>query len=234
MITGKAEIIRSSDALDAAEKAADIFSSAAMQSFESGKIFTVAFSGGKTPLPFFKVLLHRKLDWSRIAVFQVDERFVPQDSEDNNFRMLYENLLSQTGSPDSLIFRMKTEFPDPDSAAAEYEKHLKDFFAGVEPPVFDFIHLGMGDDGHTASLFPDSPLLDDTVKLISGTMPPEISKPAVRRITMTYKLINAARHRLFLVSGKAALGAKAAVLPELWKQRFPAAGIEKSNTTWVL
>jgi len=159
---------------------------------------TVALSGGSTPRTLFRVLASGyadHIDWSRVTVFQVDERMVPPDHIDSNWRMIREELLSKVRVGEAC--RMRAEQP---AAAEEYEKLVRDHAESGDDsiPQIDIVLLGMGKDGHTASLFPQSPALDESQKLVVRTEAPSLG---TERITLTFPLINVARHKFFLVRG---------------------------------
>ena len=165
-----------------------------------GKVFTIALSGGSSPVRFYELLAEEKIDWSMVKVFLVDERKVPADHNHSNFRMIQEALLSRINIPEVNIFSLKTEINSVSKCAAEYEERIRKVF-GDEYPVFDLIVLGVGPDGHTASLFPgeDHSLEQDSIFIF--TFAPtrfDVSE----RLTMTLSLINSANRRIFVISGK--------------------------------
>ncbi len=165
--------------------------------------FLVALSGGSTPRALHQALVAHYRDlipWERVQVFWSDERCVPPDDPESNYRMARETLLEQVPLPADNIHRMPGERSDYDAAAADYEVEMRHVF-GVPPDVllrFDLILLGMGPDGHTASLFPGSPALHETSRLV---VPNQGPKPPPQRLTFTYPLINSARQIMFLVAG---------------------------------
>lgn len=166
--------------------------------------FLVALSGGNTPRVFHQQLVQHYRDlipWERVQFFWSDERCVPPDHPDSNYRMAVETLLSQIKVPAENIHRMPGERADYDAAAANYEAELRQVF-GLPPDVllrFDLILLGMGSDGHTASLFPGSAALHEQQKLVAANFAPKLN---AHRLTFTYPLINAARQIMFLVAGQ--------------------------------
>lgn len=172
--------------------------------------FTVALSGGSTP----RLLLREaasappgSLPWDKIHLFWGDERTVPPAHPDSNFHMVQEELLSHVAVPAANIHRMRGEDPDPAAAAADYEVDLRGFFA-LQPralPRFDLVFLGLGVDGHTASLFPGSAALTEPGRLVVA---PWIDRLKTRRLTLTARVLNHAACVVFLVSG----GEKAATL----------------------
>ena len=160
-----------------------------------------------------------------------DERCVAPDHEDSNYRVAKETLIDPSGIPAGNVFRMRGEI-DPETAAREYEDMLRAFAGRLGEPRYahDLLLLGLGEDGHTASLFPGSPALDETTREVLPVIGP---KPPPQRLSMTFPLINAAHHVLFLVpqADKRAI-AEAAVAGD---QRYPASRVHGQEcTTWLL
>ena len=185
--------------------AADEFLRAAHAAIEQRARFTVALSGGSTPKTIFGLLAadeangRDKLPWDKIHVFFGDERHVPPDHPDSNYRMASEALLSKVPIPPANIHRVRAEL-DAARAAVEYESELTSVFdsrAG-KVPRFDLILLGMGPDGHTASLFPGSTALQERAALVTANW---VEKFKSHRITFTYPLLNAAGEVLFVAGG---------------------------------
>jgi 6-phosphogluconolactonase len=176
--------------------------------------FTVALSGGSTPKALYSLLAanYATFAWDRIFLFFGDERHVPPTDPESNYRMVNESLLSKIDIPSTNVYRVRAENPDADAAAADYEKQLKGFFEiearvqnGVqnggqnkEFPRFDLILLGMGPDGHTASLFPDSAALNEQQRLVVANW---VAKFNTHRITFTFPVLNNAAEVLFLAAG---------------------------------
>jgi len=197
---------------------------------------SVALSGGETPRAVYRQLagpeLSRSIDWSRIHVFFGDERLVPPGHPQSNFSMARQELLSQVAIPEENVNRIRGELSG-DDAVKDYRSRLLAFF-GDKRPRFDLILLGLGGDGHTASLFPDSPALDverETVAAAISPVPPE------RRVTLALPVINNAREILFLVSGEN----KAAIVREvlgadLPAKKLPAAMVKpaRGDLVWLL
>ncbi len=167
--------------------------------------FLLAVSGGHTPWQMLRVFAQQGLPWDKIHVFQVDERVAPAGHPDRNLTHLRESLLANCPLPEANLHAMPVEEPDLDRAAAEYARTLAEV-AG-SPPVLDVIHLGLGPDGHTASLVPGDPVLDVTDRDVAVTGVYQ----GRRRMTVTYPLLNRARNILWLVTG----ANKADVLPRL-------------------
>lgn len=158
--------------------------------------FMLALSGGSTPRAAYVRLAtnHPELDWQRTHVFWSDERCVPPDEPRNNYRMAREALLDRVPIPQAHVHRIRGE-ADPVQAAAEYERELNG--AGAEPLALDLVLLGLGEDGHTASLFPGQPAVHETVHHVLAVPGPD----GLRRITLTPPILNAARRVTFVVSG---------------------------------
>jgi 6-phosphogluconolactonase len=160
---------------------------------------TLALSGGSTPKPLYELLAKADLPWDKLYVFWGDERYVPHDHEKSNARMAREAWLNHVPIPADNIFPMPTGANDPAADALTYEQTLKNFFqsSSAEFPALDFVLQGMGDDGHTASLFPKTPALAVRDRLVTvGNLGDE------PRITLTVPMINQGRHVVFLVSGE--------------------------------
>lgn len=163
--------------------------------------FTVALSGGSTPKRLYGLLATKpNISWDKIYVFWGDERHVPPDHPESNYRMVYEALLSKVPVPSENIFRIHAEEQNATTAALQYEQTLKDFFhlSPGEFPRFDLILLGMGPDGHTASLFPGSPALSERQHLVVAN---PVEKFHTARLTLTFPVLNAAATVMFLASG---------------------------------
>jgi 6-phosphogluconolactonase len=182
--------------------------------------FTIALSGGSTPRNLYTLIAANAsttLPWDQMFFFWGDERHVPPDSPDSNYRMAKEALLSKIPIPAANIFPIPAENPDASAAAETYEQTLQKFFAVApgEFPRFDLILLGMGPDGHTASLFPETAALQEKSRLVVANW---VEKLGSSRITFTLPLLNAARCVAFLVSG----ADKAAALHEVLEGNAPA------------
>jgi 6-phosphogluconolactonase len=199
--------------------------------------YSIALSGGSTPLLLFRYLSENfaeRIDWERLLIFWGDERCVPPDSDESNFKMAYENLLQNVPIPETNIFRIRGE-EDPKEEARLYSDLVRaniSFFNEV--PQFDLILLGLGNDGHTASVFPDSIRLFDSYSLFDVSVKPDTKQ---KRITATGRLINNALKVLFIVTGKdkAETVAKIIEKKEGWEQ-FPAARVKPvlGQLIWML
>ncbi|MCF7972652.1 MAG: 6-phosphogluconolactonase [Phycisphaerae bacterium] len=188
---------------DLAQAAASLFVQAAHRALDAKGQFRVALSGGRTPRLLFERLTSceqaRALPWSRCHLFWVDERYVPVTDPASNYKMANEFLLEPLGIPQANIHRMPTELPL-DEAVAQYESTLQTVFSILpgEVPQFDLIQLGMGPDGHTASLFPHA-YEPHTEKLVAWTVPPDAPH---QRITLTPHVLQAASEFMVLLTGK--------------------------------
>ncbi|MFP4250769.1 MAG: 6-phosphogluconolactonase [Armatimonadota bacterium] len=166
---------------------------------------TLALSGGSTPRRLHEILAqeHPEVDWRRVHVFWGDERFVPRDSEDSNYRMARETLLGAIPIPDANVHPWPVEMSEPESAALAMQVEMERVFgsSALEAPAprFDVMLLGMGDDGHTASLFPHSPALRARDRWTVRSEAPDEPRD---RLTFTLPVLNAARHIHFLVAGE--------------------------------
>lgn len=164
--------------------------------------FSVALAGGRTPKRVYELLasdqFKNQIGWSRIHLFFGDERCVPPNHADSNYRMVYDALISRVKIPTGNIRRIPGE-GEPVESAVAYENELHGFFPGLAWPRFDLVFLGMGDDGHTASLFPNSESLEETSRWVVAT---RAEQPPHDRITLTLPVFNHAAHVIFLVQGK--------------------------------
>ncbi len=180
--------------------AADLIIKLADESIAARGKFTIALSGGSTPLALYALLAtpfySNKIDWKNTFVFWGDERCVPFDDAENNSYNA-KTLLKKVPIPQENIFPIPVDLP-PVKAAVKYEQTLKDFF-GNEKPQFDLILLGIGKDGHTASLFPNTEILEEKNALVKEVCDAGITP---HRISFTVPLINQARNKLFLITGK--------------------------------
>lgn len=176
--------------------------------------FTLVLSGGSTPRTLFELLASdeflSRVDWSNVYVFWGDERCIPPDHADSNYRMARLALLDFVPIPLDHIYRIHAEM-QPEQAASAYEGSLRTFFEqrGETQPRFDLVLLGLGDDSHTASLFPGTPALDETERWVAAHFVPKLG---VWRVTLTAPALNAAREVHFLVTGSSKAPAVASVL----------------------
>jgi len=183
------------------EAAAADFSARAAQAVQAKGRFTVALSGGSTPKALYSLLATKStIPWDKVCFFWGDERYVPPDHPESNYRMANEALLSKVPVRPENVFRIHAEEKDAAAAALQYEQALKDSFhlAPGQFPRFDLILLGTGPDGHTASLFPGTAALNESQRLVVANWVPKFN---THRITFTYPVLNAAACVIFLASG---------------------------------
>ena len=225
-----------SDPATVAEATADRFVTAARAAIEERGMFRVALSGGSTPKQVYPLLLEPArrdhVEWGAVEFFWGDERAVPPDHPESNFGVAYGLLISQLPNvrPDR-IHRMPAEAPDLDAAALSYESELRLAFGarGDEPPTFDLIWLGMGPDGHTASLFPGTPALEERQRWVVANFAP--SQDAWR-MTLTLPVLNAGLDVLFVVTG----ADKADALREIRAggSDLPAGRVDGEQVEWLV
>jgi 6-phosphogluconolactonase len=182
-----------------ANAAADFITTLAAESITAQGAFSIALSGGSTPRALYRLLAERavQINWSRWHCFWGDERCVPPDHEDSCYRMARETLLDHVPVPAAQIHRIPGELA-PTDAARSYEQILRQYFTAAWPR-FDLVLLGMGDDAHTASLFPNTSALDVHDAWVTANYAPTVKQS--NRVTLTVPAINAAEYVLFLVSG---------------------------------
>jgi 6-phosphogluconolactonase len=191
----------------------------------------IGLSGGSTPVETYRRLASDpRVDWSRVHVCQVDERCVPPDDPESNWRMIRETLVEPAGVPLANLHRMAGERHPPD-AAADYEAELRALFAG-RPPAFDAVVLGIGEDGHVASLFPGDAALDERERWVLHTHAPA-SSPVRDRLTLTLPVLNAARLAVYIVAGAGKRDVAARAMAG--DQALPAAIVRPAGgLVWVL
>lgn len=193
------------DSLALAQAAANTIKRAARIAIEERQKFTLALSGGSTPKAIFQLLAQEhaadveRIEWDKVHVFFGDERCVPADHPESNFRMAHEILLSKVPAPSANIHRIHTEL-GPVAAAQAYEKTLNSVCRPDrgQLPSLDLVMLGMGTDGHTASLFPETGALDERQSSVVANWVPKLN---THRVTFTYPLINSAKEILFISGG---------------------------------
>jgi 6-phosphogluconolactonase len=216
------------DAVTLAHEAAQEFHQLAEAAVQERGHFSVALSGGNTPRAVYSLLAneHKQMPWDRIHIFFGDERHVPPDHPDSNFRMASESLLSKVPIPEKNVHRIHAEL-DAEAAAAEYEQQLVNFFhlGNHDRPRFDLIFLGIGEDGHTASLFPGSKALSETSRRVAANW---VEKFKTFRITLTFPVLNHAAEVVLLVSG----AGKAQILSQVLRpgaKEFPVQNVQPEN-----
>ena len=206
-------VYQTSDAV--AFAAAELFADAAESAVNRRGVARIAVSGGSTPKTMFALLADparpfaASVPWAQLQLYWVDERCVPPTDAESNFRMTTEQMLNKVPLPAENVHRMEGEL-NPDEAANRYESVLRNTMKleGAELPVFDLVLLGMGDDGHTASLFPHTAALDEMGRLVVAN---HVVQKETWRITLTWPVINHGREVCFLIEG----AAKAVILAEV-------------------
>ena len=196
MKTKNIEVLPDKEAL--VRRAGELVLEQMRSSLEARGQCTIALSGGSTPKPLYEFLATQDLPWDRVYVFWGDERYVPPDDSQSNYRMAREAWLGKIDIPTQNVFPMPTMAQDPVADARTYDGQLQKFF-GLEPgdfPVFDIILLGLGDDAHTASLFPNTEALQVCDRSVTVG-----NKDGEPRITLTFPVINLARTVTFVVAG---------------------------------
>jgi 6-phosphogluconolactonase len=233
------EILVLPDLAALAQAAADRFVSIADHAIEINGRFTVALSGGSTPRALYAVLIDRlSIDWSRVHVFWGDERCVPPDQPDSNYGLAWQMLLSKVKVPEANVHRIKSEL-DPDQAALEYEAELRRVFEPALPlprsfPRFDLILLGMGAEGHTASLFPGTAAIHEQQRWVVAHY---VEQLKTNRVTLTPPVLNQAAHVIFMVAGADKASALQAVLyGEYDPDRYPAQIVSPADgsLSWLI
>jgi 6-phosphogluconolactonase len=200
--------------------------------------FIIALSGGSAPKSVYSLLALEpycnQIDWTKAEVFWGDERCVPPYEAESNYHLAYEVMLSKLAIPADHIHRMPADRSDRVAASAAYEQELRRVFGTNGIPSFDLIHLGLGPEGHTASLFPHQAVLHETQRLVMFVTVP---KPPPPRLTLTPPVLNAAKHILFLVTGAEKADAIQAVLEGGYQpDEYPAQIVHptQGEVTWML
>lgn len=217
----KKEILSTSD--EVAARAAQIIASDARAAVAARGRFVMAVSGGRTPWQMLRDLANEEMPWANVHVVQVDERIAPAGDKDRNLTHLRESLLSHAPIPENQIHAMPVEASDLDQACLDYTALLNSICG--TPAVLDLAHLGLGPDGHTASLIPGDPVcaVQDIEVALTGLYQNR------RRMTLTYPILNRSRHILWVVTG----GEKAPMVPRLLAgdPGIPAGPIAQANAT---
>ena len=227
------EVFSDEHAFDVAS--AELIAASARRAVDQRGVARIAISGGNTPRAIFELLadpthhIRTLVPWERVHLFWVDERCVPPDNPESNYGMTKASMLDSVPLPESHVHRMEGEL-DPEEAASRYEAEIRNSFKleGAETPTFDLILLGMGDDGHTASLFPHTEGLNEMARICIANHVPQKD---TWRMTLTWPVITQGREVVFLVEG----GSKASILktvfqgtydPESWPAQLirPASG----------
>ncbi len=210
---------------DVARGAAELIAADARAAVASRGRFVVAVSGGRTPWAMLRALCEQEVPWESVDVAQVDERFAPEGHADRNLTQLRASLLDHSKARPEQIYAMPVEAADLEGAAATYAVTLRRI-AGT-PPVLDLVHLGLGADGHTASLVPGDPVLEVVDMDVAATN----IYQGRRRMTLTFPILNRARRVLWVVTG----GEKAAMLARLREgdRSIPAGRVDRRNAVIV-
>lgn len=189
-----------SDAQTAAEACGQYIVSVLETAISGAGDASIAISGGSTPKLLFAYMAKQRLDWSRIHLFWVDERCVPPTDDQSNFKLADEQLIKPAKIPQRNVHRIRGEL-SPQQAARRYEAEVMEHFEldEGEVPYFDVVHLGMGPDGHTASLFPGDPLIEDRERIVEAAF---IEKIPQWRVTLMPAVLLAAHHAVLLVAGE--------------------------------
>jgi 6-phosphogluconolactonase len=218
------EVLADADAV--ARKAAAVVATEARRAVAARGRFVMAVSGGHTPWVMLGALAQEDVPWASVHIFQVDERVAPEGHADRNLTHLRASLLEHAPLPAGQIYAMPVEIPDLQSAAAKYASELERI-AG-EPPVLDLVHLGLGPDGHTASLAPGDPVLNVTDRDVAVTG----MYQGRNRLTLTYPVINRARLILWLATGSE----KAPMFKRLQAadQSIPAGRVRQTNAVLLV
>ncbi len=231
-------VYRDADRL-AAEAADHIIASAGEAVRARGR-FTLALAGGSTPEKTYSLLAEParapRIDWSKVFLFFGDERYLPPEDSRSNFNMARRALLNRVAVPPGQVFPIPTDCKDPAESAAVYARTLATAF-GVPPdgppPRFDLVLLGLGDDGHTASLFPGAAALNEDRAWVTSS-PPGVLPPPVDRVTLTFPVLNAAYEALFLVAGEKKAGPLHDVMTgKASRVQMPAAGVRPTDGALV-
>jgi 6-phosphogluconolactonase len=201
-----------------AREGADWVARALRESVAGGRRASLALSGGSTPGPVYRELAKQDVPWEQVDFYFVDERFVPPDHPESNYLLAEEALFKPLGVPPHRVFRMQGERVDREQAARDYERQL--------PAVLDVVVLGMGEDGHTASLFPGHTALQEKERRVLVVVGP---KPPPWRMTLTLPVLRSARKVLGLVSGA---GKRDMVRRVLAGEDLPAAKVEQAQ--WLM
>jgi len=224
-----------------ARRAAQKFVEAGAAAVNEKGSFSVVLAGGSTPKTLYGLLvndpaLRAKVPWDKMQVFFGDERHVGPDHPDSNFRMANEAMISKSPLKPEQVTRIKGEYPDADQAAREYELAIRSYFklADGEFPRFDLVLLGMGSEGHTASLFPGTKALHEKRRIAVSNW---VGKLLAERVTLTPPAINNAAHVIFMVTGADKAPALTAVLERVYEpDQLPAQLIQPANGTllWLV
>jgi 6-phosphogluconolactonase len=233
-VTATRDVVVLPDAAAVTRRAAEEFLQSATESVAQKGFFTIALAGGSTPRALYTLLsdeptFRSKIPWEKIHFFFGDERHAPPDSPESNFRMANESLFSKGLVKPEQITRIKGEYPDTEKAALEYEQAIRAYFKlkDGEYPRFDLVLLGMGDEGHTLSLFPGTRALHASNRIVVRNW---VGKLFTERITLTVPAANQANRAIFLVTrADKALALKAVLEGPYEPEQLPAQFIQPAN-----
>ena len=221
------------------QEAAQYVVRVAQEAIAAHGLFSFGLSGGTTPGKLYSLLgeepYRSQVDWSAVHFFWSDERCVPSDDPQSNYHLAQTTLLSKLKLRPEQIHRMPADRPDREQAAAEYAAEIRRVLGGSGVPAFDLLQMGMGPEGHTASLFPHQPSLREQKRLV---MPVSVPKPPPDRLTFTPPLLHVARHLLYLVTGADKAQALQAVMSSTYQpEEYPAQLIVRQaqgEVTWMV
>ncbi|HEY8513992.1 MAG TPA: 6-phosphogluconolactonase [Candidatus Binatia bacterium] len=221
------EIRIEEDAAAVARAGAELVARAAREAIAARGAFHFAVSGGRTPWEMMRELVGEDIAWDKVHVFQVDERIAPEGDPDRNMTHLRASLLAYVRIPPGNVHAMPVERDDPEAAAADYARTLAEVVGS--PPVLDLVHLGLGPDGHTASLVPGDAVLEVTDRDVAVTSSVYQGR---RRMTLTYPVLERAREVMWLVDG----AAKAEMLARLvaGDETIPAGRVHAVHATAIV
>jgi|CXWL01.1.fsa_nt_gi 6-phosphogluconolactonase len=228
---GPRELVIVRDAAAVARVAAERVAAAAHEAVRAQRRFALALAGGSTPRAAYELLGARTdIDWAHVDLFWGDERAVPFDHPDSNYQMACESLLAHAAVLAARVYRMPVDSHDLDAAAHDYDATLRRVLG--TPPCFDVVLLGLGEDGHTASLFSGQSAIDEEERYVVATAAPRIAP----RLTLTRPVLRAARTLLFLVAGAAKKVPLAQILDGTDAMTTPAARVarEAARVTWIV
>lgn len=230
------EILIFPDLESLSEKALELFVKIGRESIRKKGVFTVAFSGGKTPVRLYELIgkkCRKALNWNRVQIFQADERAVPPNHRESNFRLLSEGFLSKIKIPPANVHRIAAEQKELDRAARDYEGEIRAAFRVKNAiPRFDLIFLGVGKDGHTASLFAGSPAMKEKKHMVVKNF---YKKLGFWRVTMTRSFLNQALNIIFMADGEEKQEIVGKILMRK-RNPYPAGKIcpGHGNLTWLM
>ena len=221
------------------QEAAQYVVRVAQEAIAARGLFSFGLSGGSTPGKLYSLLTSEpyrsQIDWGAVHIFWSDERCVPSDDPQSNYHLAWEAMLSKLNLRPEQIHRMPADRPDRDQASADYTTEIRRVLGGSGIPAFDLLQMGMGPEGHTASLFPHQPSLREQERLV---MPVSVPKPPPDRLTFTPPLLHMARNLLYLVTGADKAEALRAVMGRAYQpEEYPAQLITRQaqgEVTWMV